>query len=77
MTKCLVHPDCTTIVRVNHVDVCHECWNNANAEEQEWFKKATDLYSRGLITTQELEDALFTIGYHELDPTCPVYVAGI
>jgi len=72
--KCLIHPDCKATVKVNNVTLCWECWNKANTEEREWFKKATDLYNHGLITKKELDDYLFSIGYHEVDPELPVHL---
>ena len=72
--KCLVHPDCKATVKVSNVVLCWECWNKANAEEREWFKKAIDMYNRGLITKKELDDYLTMIGFHEVDPTFPVHI---
>ncbi|GAH38215.1 unnamed protein product [marine sediment metagenome] len=74
MKKCLVHPDCKATVRVNHVDICYECWNNANAEERGWFTKAIRMYNYGLITREELDDCLSSIGFHEVDPTFPIHL---
>ena len=74
MKQCIIHPESRATVEVNNVELCHGCWNKASAEEREWFKKATSMYQRGLITKTDLDDTLFTIGYHEVDPTVPVHI---
>ncbi len=72
MKQCIIHPESRATVEVNNVELCHECWNKASAEEREWFKKAISMYNRGLLTKKELDDCLSLIGYHVIDPTVPV-----
>ena len=74
MKSCLVHPDCTATIKVDGIPICLECWDNASLKEREWFKRTIYLYNQGLITMKELENNLFCIGYHELDPTVPVHI---
>jgi len=74
MKKCLVHPECRAAIKLHGVDICYECWDNASRKEREWFEKAIQLYNQGLVTKKELDDTLFCIGYHELDPTIPVHI---
>lgn len=72
--KCQVHPECEVTTKVNDIVICWGCWNRANTEEREWFKKVTGMYGRGLLTRKELDDYLFLIGYHEVDPEAPVNI---
>lgn len=72
--KCLIHPECIATAEVDKVDLCYECWSKANVEERGWFKKAIAVYNRGLLTKRDLEDYLFTVSYHEVDPTVPVHI---
>ncbi len=74
MKKCLIHLDCKASVRIKGNPICYECWNEATPEERKWFEKAIQLYNQGLITKTDFEDKLFTIGYHEIDPTVPVHI---
>jgi len=72
--ECLIHPECKATTKVNDVPICYECWNKATTEEREWFKKATLMYSRGLLTKEEFDDTLYLISYHNVDPTVPVHL---
>ncbi len=58
---CILHPSAQASVRVNNVELCYECWNRATTESREKIKKATDMYNRGLLTTNDLQNYLMDI----------------
>ena len=73
-TKCKLPQKSKATISVNGVKFCYDAWNKATKEEREWFKKATNLYNRGLITKTDLSDYLYQICYHHLDPTLPIHL---
>jgi len=72
--KCLVHKQCKATVRINGVPVCYECWNSASSKERGWYKRATEMYTKGLLTKEDLESYLAQIAYHHIDPTVPIWL---